>query len=51
MKHERDFLIDQTYVGDCCVAPYPGWLNALIWLAAFLFGGFCWLGMIMMIVH
>lgn len=46
MRHERNIEIDQSYMAEADVEPYPFWIVRLIWLSAFLFGGFVWWGLI-----
>jgi len=46
MRHERNIEIDQSYISEAYVEPYPYWIVRLIWLSAFLFGGFFWWGVI-----
>ena len=46
MRHERNIEIDQTYLNEAYVEPYPYWIVRLAWLSVFLFGGFFWWGVI-----
>jgi hypothetical protein len=42
MRHERHIQIDQSYMTEAYVEPYPDWIVGLIWLSAFLFGVLFW---------
>ena len=46
MRHERNIEIDQCYMTEAYVEPYPIWIVRLIWLSAFMFGVFFWWGVI-----
>ena len=51
MRHEREIEINQPWLNDAYVVPYPGWLVTLVWLSAILFGGLFWWGVISLIAR
>jgi hypothetical protein len=51
MRHEHYFGIDRAYITKTYAEPYPDWIVTLAWLSVFLFGGFFWWSVIMILVR
>ena len=51
MRHEHNFEIDRTSVIEAYAELYPDWIVTLAWLSVFLFGGFFWWSVIMILVR
>ena len=46
MRYERNFEINESYLEEPYVEPYPAWIRAVFWSSSVLFGVLFWRGVV-----